>query len=169
MTKPSAMDRARAYCERWGIRIDIRDNVAWTHDGPGMFGLHWPSRTIVMPSDQDVAMQSNDAMYLVHEVSHVLAGEDPREVNETQSAMLALDFYACKHLRLGGWGRWMQGFAAQLEGTSLATKDGEDWPDLPTRVRGELMRASLAQAVALGLLTERGEPTFNPDAWRPRA
>jgi len=165
MTKPTAMDRARAYCENWGIRIDIRDNVGLTHEGPGLFSLHWPSRTIIMPSDQDAPKVGSDAMYLLHEASHVLVGEDPQKINETQSAMLALDFVANRHLRLGCWRWWMDEFGAQLNGTE---HDGIEWPLLPGRVRRKLLSASLDQAVALGLLAPNWKPTFNQAAWRPR-
>ncbi len=151
MTTTPTLDLVRAYCARW--EVPLATGIISTHMGPGAFSIRWPSRTIIEGAagyDPD----DDDAWYLLHELSHILIDKNPNKVSEPHSAMLALDFYGARHLKLKGWTDWMDTFGIGGERSYLT------WPQLSTRERGALMKASLEDAVNLGLLTRKGRPTF---------
>jgi len=171
------LDKVRKYAKRWGIRIasDLGD----THDGPGLFGIHWPSRTVVepfatFPKRERVATDS-DTWYLIHEISHILVNVDPDDVDEVHSSMIAMDYYAGQHLGLSGWDDWMEDFT--LPAMEMVARDPGDqevsllrsceWSDVDKTVQARLLERSLGDAIAKGLLTEDGTPTFNCAAWMP--
>ncbi len=174
------LDKVRQYAKDWGIQI-VSDlgapTRAYTHDGPGLFGIHWPSRKIIepfatRPKREPVATDS-DAWYLIHEISHVLLNVDPEEVDEISSAIIALDHHAGRHLGVAGWDGWMADFT--LPTMAMVARDPDDqsssllrsceWKDVDAKVQAHLLEQSLGHAVAKGLLTEDGTPTFNRAAW----
>lgn len=192
-TATPMLDKVRQHAKDWGIKIigdrtrmvgdlslrpDSYQKFLWTHDGPGIFGIHWPTRRIVepiaTPNVRPIACE-NDAWYLIHEISHVLLSVDPEQVDEARSAMLALDYYAGLHLGLGaGWEKWMSGFTLDRE-TLLdngVTKLEADlllveWGDFDQATEEILLSKSLKMAVDAGLLTAQGVPTFDHSAWMP--
>ena len=171
------LDKVRQYAKDWGIKISgLRLNRgAITHDGPSVFGIHWPTRLIVGPLAR--TLTDADAWYLVHEISHVLINEDPDDVDEVHSAMIAMDYYAGQHIGLSGWESWMDDFA--LPEMAMVARRGVDevgdtpllrsceWKDVDAEVQAHLLEQSLGHAIAKGLLTEDGTPTFNRAAWMP--
>lgn len=145
------------YCKRWRVPVILVDQdsrghgrlpdgreVADTHMGPSDGSICWPERTILWPRSGGVAHA------LLHELNHVLMDVDPDEIDEVASGLLALDAYGSRALRLQGWSEWMARY----------TVDSTDWLDVTTHRRGKLLRASLADAVRLGLLDAAGRPTF---------
>lgn len=190
------LDKVRQYAKDWGIRIvgdrsgmsgsanlelrpDSFKRFSFTHDGPGIFSIHWPSRQIVepiatVPKRGRVATDS-DRWYLVHEISHILVNVDPEDVDEVHSPMLAVDYYAGKHLGLSGWDDWMADFTLpEMEMVARSAEVGDppllrscEWKDVDAKVQAHLLGQSLGHAIAKGLLTEDGTPTFNRAAWMP--
>lgn len=163
MTATPMLDKVRKYAKDWGIKIvgdrsgmsgaasvalrpDTLHRFAFTHYGPGIFSIHWPTRKIVEPITEGPKRRlatDNDTWYLLHEMSHILVNVDPEEVDEIRSATLALDYYGGSYLGLEGWEKWMGSFKERLVAKSLAV------------------------AAETGLLTAQGAPTFNRSAWMP--
>lgn len=128
MTATPMLDKVRQYAKDWGVGIvgdrsgmsgtanlELRpDSFPFTHDGPGIFSIHWPTRTIVEPiatvAKRKRVATDSDAWYLIHEISHILLNVDPEEVDEIASAIIALDYHAGRHLGLTGWDDWMGDF-----------------------------------------------------------
>lgn len=181
-TATPMLDKVRQYAKDWGIKI-VGDPGNWTwtspeekpytHDGPGIFCIDWPSRSVVEPIATTkprgrVAMEG-DVWYLVHEISHVLLNIDPARVDETNSAIIALDYWSGRHLGLMGWDDWMYMFTLGPDlpepwGSSL---QDEEWGAVEPAVHEALLSRSLDYAVSAGLLTVSGEPTFSRAAWMP--
>lgn len=137
------------YIARWGVPV-VADGPV-THRAPySMFGgIHWPTRTIVaMVADSDDWSPWYGCL-LVHELSHVLVGVEPDEVDEVGSSMLALDHIGCRLLKLD-WSNWMQEYEV----------DGQHWSLMTKRARADALYESRVVARAVGLLDERGRPTF---------
>lgn len=181
MTSATPMlDKVRQYAKDWGIKIagdaggwTSPSSRPWTHDGPGIFSIHWPSRKVVEPiatAPKRARVATDlDAWYLIHEISHILLSIDPEEVIETTSAILALDHYAGRYLKIDGWAHWMKSFTLDV---GLAepwgdTLYGLEWNEIPDEAATFLVGESLNLAVAQGLLTADGAPTFNRSAWMP--
>lgn len=179
-TATPMLDKVRQYAKDWGIKI-VGDRGGWTtragrpytHDGPGIFCIDWPSRSIVEPiataKPRGRVATEGDTWYLVHEISHVLLNIDPTTVDEINSAIIALDHWSGRHLGLTGWDDWMEMFTLGPDlpepwGSSL---QNEEWGAVDAAVHEALLRRSLAYAVSAGLLTASGEPTFNRAAWMP--
>lgn len=181
------LDKIRQYANDWGIKIHAshfmelypRGQVPWTHDGPGIFAIHWPTRKIVEPwaiePKPGLVASDNDVWYLVHEISHILVNVDPDDVDEVHSPMLAMDYYAGRHLGLSGWDNWMADFTLpEMEMVARSVEVGDppllrscEWKDVDAKVQAHLLEQSLGHAIAKGLLTEDGTPTFNRAAWMP--
>lgn len=191
-TATPMLDKVRQYAKDWGIKIvgdrsgmvgDLRlrpdsyQKLSWTHDGPGIFGIHWPTRKIVEPiataPKRERVATDKDTWYLIHEISHVLLNVDPEQVDESRSAMLALDYYAGRHLGLGGWEKWMSGFTLDRETlldngfTEIQADLSLEWGEIDQATEDLLLSKSLKLAVDAGLLTKQGAPTFNRSAWMP--
>lgn len=190
MTATPMLDKVRKYAEDWGIRIvgdrsgmsglsnlalrpDSFMQFAFTHDGPGLFSIHWPTRKIIEPIATEPKLgrvaTDRDVWYLIHEISHILLNVDPEEVIEGQSAIIALDYYAGRHLGLDGWERWMgeftlEGGFPEPIGDSL---HGVEWAEISEEAKQTIIGNSLGQAAQAGLLTLEGVPTFNRSAWMP--
>lgn len=183
------LDKVRQYAKDWGVGIvgdrsgmsgtanlELRpDSFPFTHDGPGIFSIHWPTRTIVEPiatvAKRKRVATDSDAWYLIHEISHILLNVDPEEVDEIASAIIALDYHAGRHLGLTGWDDWMGDFT--LPEMEMVERQGHrllstcEWRDVGAKVQAHLLEQSLGHAIAKGLLTEDGTPTFNRAAWMP--
>lgn len=137
------------YIARWGVAVAPDGPV--THDAPyGVYGgIHWPTRTIVTHLDGHGNSWKWDGCLLVHELSHVLIGTNPSDVDEVSSGMLALDHIGCRLLKLA-WSDWMEEFHVDDKHWSLMTKMD----------RYDALHWSRLEAIGLGLLNERGRPTF---------
>lgn len=177
------LDKVRQYAKDWGIRIvgnagqkaviscgktimmvPSREQRTWTHDGPGIFSIHWPSRQIIEPiatvPKRGRVATDGDRWYLVHEISHILVNVDPDDVNEIHSPMLAMDYYAGQHLGLSGWEDWMDSFVLpamemvarhRVEVGDIPLLRSCEWGDVDTAVHERLLEI----------------PTFNRAAWMP--
>jgi hypothetical protein len=45
MSQTPMLDKVRQYAKDWGIKVKRTMIIrAATHEGPGIFGIHWPSR-----------------------------------------------------------------------------------------------------------------------------
>ncbi len=186
MTATPMLDKVRKYANDWGIKIvgdrsgmsgtanvalrpDTLHRFAFTHDGPGIFSIHWPTRKIVEPITEGPKRRlatDNDTWYLLHEMSHILVNVDPEEVDEIRSATLALDYYGGSYLGLEGWEKWMGSFTLDREilldngYTKLDAEFTAEWAELEEATKERLVAKSLAVAVETGLLTAQGAPTF---------
>lgn len=189
MTATPMLDKVRKYAKDWGIKIvgdrsgmsgaanvalrpDTLHRFAFTHDGPGIFSIYWPTRKIVEPITECPKRRlatDSDTWYLLHEMSHILVNVDPEEVDEISSATLALDYYGGSYLGLEGWEKWMGSFTL---GPGLPDPWGdslqyEEWGAVDDGVHEALLARSLTRAVSAGLLTPDGAPTFNRSSWMP--
>jgi len=139
---------------RWGVK------VTWTSEEPryeesrgsrtGPYGsfIHWPSGRIQIPRFWVKERPRFYACAFVHEISHVIVGQDPTDIyEELESSLLAMDYEMCRRLRLP-WIEW------QTE--SLG--NGE-WTGAPLKERRKMLRESRQQAELLGLM-RKGKPTF---------
>ena len=184
MTATPMLDKVRKYAKDWGVEIGATHvmelyppaHVPWTHDGPGIFAIHWPTRRIIEPLAEKPkrgrVATDRDTWYLIHEISHVLLNVDPEQVDEARSSMLALDYYAGRHLGLGdGWDKWMDGFTLDRETlldngfTEIQADLSLEWGEIDQATEDLLLSKSLLLAVDAGLLTKQGAPTFNRSAW----
>lgn len=190
MTATPMLDKVRQYAKDWGIKIvgdrsgmsgsanlalrpDTFKKFSFTHDGPGIFSIHWPTRKIIEPirtaHPRGRVATDSDVWYLIHEISHILLNVAPEEVIEGQSAIIALDHYTGRHLGLDGWEQWMgeftlEGGFPEPIGDSL---HGVEWVEISEEAKQTIIGNSLAQAVQAGLLALEGAPTFNRSAWMP--
>lgn len=198
MNATPMLDKVRQYAKGWGIKIvgnagqkavvsrgqtimmePPREQRTWTHDGPGIFSIHWPSRQIVEPiatvQKRGRVATDSDRWCLVHEISHILVNVDPDDVDEIHSPMLAMDYYSGQYLGLSGWADWMDDFTLpEMEMVARPDEVGDipllrscEWGDVDKTVQERLLGESLGHAIAKGLLTEDGTPTFNRAAWMP--
>lgn len=187
MTATPMLDKVRNYAKRWGVKTSATHvmelyppgHVPWTHDGPGIFAIDWPTRTVIEPlatkPKRGLVASDSDAWYLIHELSHVLVNVDPDEVDEVQSAMLALDFYAGRYLGFSDdeWEKWMADFTLDLgtlEEHGYTRPDhyiSLEWCEVDRATQERMLHGSLKLAAEAGLLSPQGDPTFNRSAWMP--
>jgi len=151
------------YLARWGVPVIHMDEPGHrvpiaqlggqrvTHDAPYGYagGIHWPTRTIVTALDGSDTSPKWEGCLLVHELSHVLVEQEPDEVDEVGSAMLALDYIGCRLHKLA-WSEWMEEYEV----------NGRIWSMLSRQVRAEALAQSRAVAIHQGLLDEHGRPTY---------
>jgi hypothetical protein len=162
------LSKAVAYCARWGVELRESGSCSSGCEAPyGGGGIDWKARAIIFKlrfyEDSGIA-----ACALVHELSHILCGVHPDEVDEVDSEMLALDFYGNRYLKLSKWGTWMSSYWIESSPLSKLCSHAPEfcecfhgeWPTLTTRARGKLIDHSRALAVEAGLLTRSGRPTF---------
>jgi hypothetical protein len=167
-----AMRKVLNYVRAWGVPLILHGYegaqppgtyVEWIqelHGGPFGGAIHWPTRAIYWPRYLRATGRLPRA--LLHELAHVLCGEHPREVDEACSAMLAFEYYSGKHLKLGGWRRWMHDFRVREVWRKNGTIRRTDikWPDLTAEERRGFLQDSLNVARERGLLNKDGTPTF---------
>jgi hypothetical protein len=140
------------FIERWHvpIRLGRPESSIGFYEGPISGGIHWPTRTIWWPWDD--SNHELSACALLHEFTHILVDEDPANVDEISSAMLAFESIAMRMLCLP-WSRWMNRY--HLDDTQTIT-----WDELTTNERHELLATSRSKAIALGILSPSYRPTF---------
>lgn len=159
------------YSRRWGIEIRLvsymdemptGDQYNWFKSPLCHGGIEWDERRIWLldgkaryPSYGPFATPN----ILLHELAHCLAFENPEEISEPYSEMLAFEYYSTRWLRLGGWSKWMHDYYLDRDdGFSQAR-----WSDTTTRERHRWLEASLTAARFYGVLNKDGTPTFRRD------
>lgn len=98
MTATPMLDKVRNYAKRWGVKTSATHvmelyppgHVPWTHDGPGIFAIDWPTRTVIEPlatkPKRGLVASDSDAWYLIHE--HYISLEWCEVDRATQERML---------------------------------------------------------------------------------
>ena len=99
------------------------------------------------------------ACAVVHELSHILVGETPWDVEEEDSELLALDWYGQQYLKLRFTRPWWQGWFSNWK-RGEARSPTRRWTELPPDERRARLGASFRKALARGLLAADGTPTF---------
>lgn len=96
----------------------------------------------------DPIEKGKDIHHILHELSHVVIGEDPGiSLDEFESGMVAFEYHTSRRLRLNGWSSWMDSYIG--------------WEEARFR-----MDESRRAAVEAQLLTEKMVPTY--DLWALR-
>lgn len=145
--------RVFRYAKRWGVEVQLRDApiLLSSKYSPAPFTRGGIDGNVVYWQENN-SQRPFDCWALMHEISHVIVGVSPSNIDEIHSAMLALDYYGGGWLRMSGWTDWM--------GDYYFEDNDSIWRTAPPGYRGHLIAASLYQAVTLGLFDERGRPTF---------
>lgn len=145
--------RVLKYCEAWCVPVvgaspsPTNDDY---HDGPTISsGIDWQTRTIFWdPADT----QHPDAPgALLHELSHILAGEDPQHVDEAASCMLAFEWFSHRYLKLRTWVNYQRNY-------QLTHMD--EWQYCTNREKHGFIVKSHIEAMKMRILTADGKPTF---------
>jgi len=156
------LERVVRYCRRWGVSLCTSLDVVppmrhaeWS-PGPIFGGIWWRTATIWFPLTGVVPSDLRAPCALLHELAHCLQRTRPGDVDEQRSGILAFEDASTRWLRMGrAWKRWMAGY-----GLKMPSGESEEWRTAPRATKRSVLRASCRRAVARGLLTPEGRPTF---------
>jgi len=108
------------YCKKWGVELEERtNNIDWyinqiTHIGPGYASLNINTQTIVFYDCENPNEVIGD---ILHDLSHIICGEEPSKVSEVSSSMMALDLAHHKYIgNMEAYDYMMRGFVVDMFG-----------------------------------------------------
>ena len=149
------LQRVVREAERWGVKVDIMPVVLdRAYEAPFNQGGITEAKDIVWHVDDSGPV---DAAALVHDLSHVVVWRktDLTPDNQDEDAILALDYYVCRKLKLP-WGEWMKTYSPPVVGS--ANRPGL-WADTPIVERRRLMALSRSWLEERGIM-RNGKPTY---------
>ncbi len=151
------MQRALAYCQRWGVEVEEVAMIApgQIYAGPtGVYAIFKEGRRILARWE---AAYSEPIGMLLHELSHVILGGNPNNHgDEHLGPIFALDRAACDWVGVSWEDTLKEYFVRDPEHPT-----GEvSWFELYPERRDALMASSLAQAIELEYLWPDGTPRF---------
>jgi hypothetical protein len=143
---------------RWGVEVVWCDAMRLYPDAPASSwdsALLWPEPVIACTDAPDYMADPLLDCQILHEMAHVIVGDDPRTVDEVASGMLWIEYEAAGRLGLTAWsGPWMDDYAISVAGKYL------DWSDATEAQRASALEESRRAAVERGLIDRRGRPTY---------
>lgn len=154
------------YTKSWGIPVRFKEPVEKDfrneyHRGPDRSWIYWPKRTIYWPEPE----KNDNAQSLLHELSHCVVGTYPVDVDEIDGGLLAFQLLSSRHLHLREWFRWAQTF--NVNGDTADPYDFVTYDTRSHRQRSKILRDSFKGAIAAGILTPQGAPTFKKQRRKP--
>ena len=159
-----------AHCAQWGVSVTFEEapvEDARFRRGPESAHLWWadePSERRVIFSGDRLRPASYDGLSILHELHHLLHGVEPSESDEHGSELVALGWYTARYLRLPSRAWWSLFYVPYYGTDGRLLADAEPWYESSPSERRRRIERSFTVAVARGVLTPAGIPTFRRPA-----